>query len=221
MDSSVHHSDSPSVNLSPSAANPSKFPCNYGQKNALNYLNEIPVKSRTSYIMPFSAPVHASSRQTIHTLCVTSVIAPVHASFIQLIHTLCITSVIAPIHALPIPSVHPSDDECQEFPDGFPSTKYGEKIPSETTVEFPHDVTLTLQQVKSLEETPDTTRRVIYPGNFMSTQIWVKFTVINLRNYVLGAFQVTSHTMRCTHGSTNEILMEWDPGPTYLVNLQL
>ena len=23
--------------------------------------------------------------------------------------------------------------------------------------------------------------------------------------------------MRCTHGSTNEILLEWDPGPTYVV----
>ena len=41
--------------------------------------------------------------------------------------------------------------------------------------------------------------------------------VIKLRNYVLGAFQVTLCTMRCAHGSINEILMEWDPGPTYLV----
>ena len=41
--------------------------------------------------------------------------------------------------------------------------------------------------------------------------------VINLRNYMLGVFQVTSHTMRCVHGSINEILMEWDPGPTYVV----
>ena len=69
MDSSVHHSDSLSVNLSPSAANPSKFPCNYGEKNAVNYLHKNPVKSptvSTSYVMPFSAPVHASSIQPIH-----------------------------------------------------------------------------------------------------------------------------------------------------------
>ena len=39
--------------------------------------------------------------------------------------------------------------------------------------------------------------------------------VINLRNYMLGVFQVASHTMRHAHGSINEILMEWDPGPTY------
>ena len=29
-----------------------------------------------------------------------------------------------------------------------------------------------------------------YLGNFMSTQIRVEFMVINLRNYVLGVFQV-------------------------------
>ena len=39
--------------------------------------------------------------------------------------------------------------------------------------------------------------------------------MINLRNYVLGVFQVTSRTMRCAHGSINKILFEWDPGPTY------
>ena len=43
--------------------------------------------------------------------------------------------------------------------------------------------------------------------------------MINLKNYLLGlgAFQVTLHTMRCAHGSINKILMEWDPGPTYVV----
>ena len=41
--------------------------------------------------------------------------------------------------------------------------------------------------------------------------------VINLRNYMLGVFQVASHTMRCAHGFINEILLEWDPGPTYVV----
>ena len=172
MDSSVHHTGSPSINTSPSAANPSKFPCNYGEKNAVNYLHENPVKSRsvsTSCVMPFSTPVHASSIQSIHTSCVTSVVAPIHALSVQPIHTLCITSVIAPIHASPIPSVHPSNDEHQEFLDEFPGTKFGDKTLSENMVKFSDDVTLTLHQVKFPEETPDTTSRVIYPGNFSST----------------------------------------------------
>ena len=78
-------------------------------------------------------------------------------------------SVIAPIRALPVPSILPYDDEHQEFPDGFPGTNYGEKNRSEIMVKFPHDVTLTLQQAKFLEETLDTTKRVIYLGNFMLT----------------------------------------------------
>ena len=49
----------------------------------------------------------------------------------------------------------------------------------------------------------------------MLTRIQVKLMVINLRNYMLGCFHIASHTMRCTHGSINKILMEWDPGPTY------
>ena len=79
--------------------------------------------------------------------------------------------------------------------------------PIEITVKFPHNITLTLQQAKFPEETPDTAMRVIYPSNFMLTQIWVKFAVINLRNYVLGVFQVTLCTMRCVHGSINKILL--------------
>ena len=96
-----------------------------------------------------------------------------------------------------------------------PVLSMGRENPSEIMVKFPHDVTLTLQQVKFPEETPDTTMRVIYPGNFMLTQIQVKFTVINLRNHMLGVFQVASCTMRCRHGSINKILLEWDPGTTY------
>ena len=49
----------------------------------------------------------------------------------------------------------------------------------------------------------------------MLTQIRVELMVINLRNYMLGVSHVTSCTMRCTHGSINKILLEWDPGPTY------
>ena len=69
----------------------------------------------------------------------------------------------------PFTSVNPYDDEHQEFLDGVPSTEYGEKNPSEIMVNFPHDVTLTLLQEKFLEGTPDTTKRVIYQGNFMLT----------------------------------------------------
>ena len=212
-DSSVLHSGSPSVNSSPSAANPLKFPCNYGEKNAVNYLHKNPVKSpsvSTSYIMPFIAPVCASSIHSVCTLCIMSIIAPISASSIQPVHSSCI---IAPIHALSIPSINPSDDECQDFPDKFPGTKYGEK--SKITVKFPDNIALTLHQVKFLEETPGTTIGVIYQADFPVTQIWVKFMVINLQNYMQGVLQVPLHTMRCVHGSINEILWEWDPGPTY------
>ena len=152
MDSSVHHTDSPSINSSLSAASPTKIPCNYGERNAVKSLHKSPLKS-----------------PPINTSCDTSVIAPVHASSIQPIHTSCDTSVIAPVRALPILSVLPYDDECQDFLDGFPGTKYGEKNLSKIMVKFPHDITLTLQQAKFLEETPDTTKRVLYPGNFMLT----------------------------------------------------
>ena len=103
----------------------------------VNYLHENTAKSPSIsklYVMPFSAPVHASSIQPILTLCITSVIAPVCAS--------------------PIPSVHPSDDEHQEFLEEFLITKYGEKNPSKIMVQFPDDVTLTLHQVIFSEETP-------------------------------------------------------------------
>ena len=153
---------------------------------------------------PYNLAIHCALRLSLH--------LSVHC-----LYKLCIMSVIAPIHASPILSIHPYDDKHQEFPDGFSGTKYGEKNPSEIMVKFPHDVTLTLQQAKFPEETPDTTNSVIYPGNFMSTLFQVKFMVINLRNYVLGVFQVTLHAMRCVHGSINKILLEWDPGPTYVV----
>ena len=34
---------------------------------------------------------------------------------------------------------------------------------------------------------------------------------------MLGVFEVMSCTMRCVHESIAKILLEWDPGPTYLV----
>ena len=98
-----------------------------------------------------------------------SFVAPICALSIPPIHTSCIASVFAPVQTSPVLSVLPYNDECQEFPDGFPGTNYGEKNLSEITVKFPYDVTLTLQQVTFPEETPDTTMRVIYLGNFMLT----------------------------------------------------
>ena len=177
---SVHHQDSPSVNSSPFAAKPLKLPSNYGENSTVNYLHENPVKSptvSTSYDMSVVAPVHASYVpficalfiRPIHKSCVMSDVAPVCASSIPPVHTSCITSVFAPVCAPSVPSVLPYDDKHQEFPDGFPSTHYGEKNPSEITAKIPHDVTLTLQQAKFPEETPDTTKRVKYPGNFMLT----------------------------------------------------
>ena len=130
-------------------------------------------------------------------------IASVHASFIPTICSPYVTSVNPPVHALPILSILPYDEEHQEFPDGFPGTNYGEKNPSEIMVKFPHDITLTLRKAKFLEETPDTTKRVKYLGNFFLTRIKAKLTVINLRNYMLGVFHITSCTMRCEHGSIN------------------
>ena len=138
MDLSVHHSDSPSVNSSLSAANPSKIPCNRGEKSMVNYLHENPVKSPTvsilydtSVIAPARAsyvpPICASYLQPVHSSCVMSDIAPVCASSIPSIHTPCVTSVFAPVRASPIPSVLPYNHERQEFPDVFLSTNYGEK----------------------------------------------------------------------------------------------
>ena len=79
---------------------------------------------------------------------------------------------------------------------------------------IPDNVTLTLHQAKFLEETPGNTNGVKYPSDFPVTLRWVKFMVINLRNYVLAVFQVVLHTMRCVEGSIAKILMEWDPGST-------
>ena len=39
----------------------------------------------------------------------------------------------------------------------------------------------------------------------------------NLQNHMLGDPNVMPCTMRCVHGSNNEILSEWNPGPTYVV----
>ena len=122
-------------------------------------------------------------------------------------------SVLAPMHGLPIPSIHPSDNKHKDFLVEFPSTSYGEKNLSEIMVKTPDDIAL--HQVKFPDETPDITNGVIYPANFLSTQIQVNFIVINLHNYVF--FQVASCAMRCLNGSNNEILLEWDPGPTYVV----
>ena len=199
-ESSVHRSDSPPVNSSPFATNPSKLPGNYGENFTVNYLHENPVKSpsvsisyntsvvapvratyvpfvcalyvrpvRTSCVMSDVAPVCASSARPVRASCITSDVAPVRASSVQPVRTSCVTSVIAPVCAPSVLSVLPYSNERQEFPEGFPSTNYGEKNPSEITAKIPHDVTLTLQQPKFPEETPDTAKRVKYPGNFLLT----------------------------------------------------
>ena len=81
---------------------------------------------------------------------------------------------------------------------------------------LPNDVTLVLHQVKFPEETPGTTNGVEYMANFPLTRKMVNFTEIYLPNYMLGVFQVALCSMRCAQGSINQILLEWDPGPTYL-----
>ena len=69
-------------------------------------------------------------------------------------------------------------------------------------IKIPDDVTLTLHHAKIPEITAGNSNGLKYPAIFPS---------------VLGVFQVTLCTMRCAHGSNTEILFEWDPGPTYLV----
>ena len=83
------------------------------------------------------ASVCASSVQPVSTSCVKPDVAPVHASSIQPVRTSCVTSVIAPVHAPSVLSVHPYDDERRDFPDGFPSTHYGEKNPSKIMAKIP------------------------------------------------------------------------------------
>ena len=166
----------------------------------VNYLHKILLKSRS-----------------ICTLYIMSIFAPVCASSIQSVCTSYVTSVVGPICASPVPSIHPSDDEHQEFTDEFPSTNYMEKLLSEIMAEIPDNITLTLQGAIIPEETPSTPNGAKYWQIFPVTLKWVKLMVVNLRIYVLGVFQVVSCTMRCVHGSIAKILLEWDPGPTYLV----
>ena len=71
LDSSVNPSGSLSVTPSLSAENLLKFPGNYGEKNAVNYLHEIPVN------IP-----------TVHTSSVMSVITLISASYVPSIHPL-------------------------------------------------------------------------------------------------------------------------------------
>ena len=68
-DSSVDPSGSPSVSLSPSAENTSKFPSNHGEKNVPNCLHEILAKIpkvHSSSAMSVIPPIHASSLLSDH-----------------------------------------------------------------------------------------------------------------------------------------------------------
>ena len=73
MESSLHHSDSLSVNSSTFVANLSKLTGNYGESSTVNYLHKNPVKS-----------------PTVSTSYNTSVIAPIHASYVPFVHALYI-----------------------------------------------------------------------------------------------------------------------------------
>ena len=110
MDSSVHHSDSQSVNLSPSAANPLKIPCNYGEKNAVNYLHKNLVKSpsvSTLYISPlvhlsvhhaFNPSIHRALHLSLH----PSMHHPYNLSIDHALHLSLHLSMHHPLH----PSMH-------------------------------------------------------------------------------------------------------------------
>ena len=173
--SSVDPSVSPSITLSLSAEQLSKIPSNNGEKHAVNYLNEITVLSLpicTSYGMSVTAPICALSIPSVHTPYGTTVIVPVHASSIPSIHTLYVPSictsyvmsVVSPVSASPVPSGHLTNDERQEFPDEFPGTNNGEKLPSKITAKIPDDITLSLHQAKFLVGTPGITDGVKYPA---------------------------------------------------------
>ena len=78
----------------------------------------------------------------------------------------------------------------------------------------PDDVTLTLHKC----DTPTgNLNGVKYLVEFLSGRKRVKFLDSNLQNYMLGDPHVATCTMGCAYGSSNKILSEWDPGPTYLL----
>ena len=116
-DSSISPSGSPSFTLPPSAENLLKIPGNHGEKNAVSYMHEIPLKIPT-------------------------------------VHTSSMASVIAPISTSSVPSVHLSHGKCQEIPEEFPGTNYGEKFLVEIMAKIPDDATLALHNAKFPEKTP-------------------------------------------------------------------
>ena len=87
---------------------------------------------------------------------------------IHTVHSLSVMSVIAPISASSIPSVHPSDNECQEILEEFPGTSYGEKFLAEIMVKIPDNVTLTLYNMKFPEKTLDNSNEGNHWGEFLS-----------------------------------------------------
>ena len=79
-----------------------------------------------------------------------------------------VTSVIASICASSIPSIHLSDDKCQEILEEFPGTNYGGRHPSKILVKIPADVTLTLHNAKFPEKTPGISNVVNFLVGFLS-----------------------------------------------------
>ena len=68
-DSSVNQSGSPSVTLSPPSKNPSKFPGSHGEKNMVNSMHKILLKSpsiNTLSVKSVGLPIPASSIPSIH-----------------------------------------------------------------------------------------------------------------------------------------------------------
>ena len=140
-ESSVHHSDSPSVNSSPFAAILSKLPGIYGENFMVNYLHETPVKSpavSTSYDTSVVAPVRATYVpfvcalyvRPVRTSCVTSDVAPVRASSARPVRASCVTSVVAPVRASSVQPVRTSSlrQRTSGIPGGIPRYQlWGEK----------------------------------------------------------------------------------------------
>ena len=118
-----------------------------------------------------SEPVYLYSLFYFYMVFVIASLANLHTHALPIQGTLYFKSQYyhPSISALPIESVHLSGEECQEFPDKFPGTNYGEKNPSEIMAKIPDNVTLTLHQVKFLEKTPGTTNGVKYLASFLVT----------------------------------------------------
>ena len=95
-DSSVNPSGRLSITSSPSAQNPSKIPCNHGENNTVNYLQNIPVKSpsmHTLYAMLYVPLIHDHMfHPSVHHLLRLSLHLSVHCLYnLSVHHMLCLS----------------------------------------------------------------------------------------------------------------------------------